>query len=105
ILKLVEDRPQFLAGFDNSKTCSELRGSACGRTGMDKLRILDEAYLPIVTKPSRYTGSFLHAARKNPADAKVKALLCFPDLYEVGLPCLVCKVPIRMLNKRTDAMT
>ena len=33
---------------------------------MDKLRILEEAYLPIVTKPSRYTGSFLHAARKAP---------------------------------------
>ena len=36
---------------------------------MDKLRLLDEAYLPLVTKPSRYSGSFLHAARKDPAAA------------------------------------
>jgi len=71
---------------------------------MDKLRILDEAYLPIVTKPSRYTGSFLHAARKNPDSVKVKALLCFPDLYEIGMSYLGIKILYHVLNKRPDAM-
>ncbi len=71
---------------------------------MDKLRILDEAYLPIVTKPSRYTGSFLHAARKNPDTVKVKALLCFPDLYEIGMSYLGIKILYHILNKRQDAM-
>ena len=71
---------------------------------MDKLRILDEAYLPIVTKPSRYTGSFLHAARKNPADVKVKTLLCFPDLYEIGMSYLGIKILYHILNKRPDSL-
>lgn len=71
---------------------------------MDKLRLLDEAYLPIVTKPSRYTGSFLHAARKDPATVKVRALLCFPDLYEIGMSYLGIKILYHILNKRSDAM-
>ena len=71
---------------------------------MNKLRILDEAYLPIVTKPSRYTGSFLHAARKDPASVKVRALLCFPDLYEIGMSYLGIKILYHILNKRSDAM-
>jgi radical SAM family uncharacterized protein/radical SAM-linked protein len=71
---------------------------------MDKLRFLDEAYLPIVTKPSRYTGSFLHAARKKPSSVKVKALLCFPDLYEIGMSYLGIKILYHILNKRADAM-
>src|SRR3989454_6882887 len=71
---------------------------------MNKLRILDEAYLPIVTKPSRYTGSFLHAARKDPATVKVRTLLCFPDLYEIGMSYLGIKILYHILNKRSDAM-
>ena len=71
---------------------------------MNKLRILDEAYLPIVTKPSRYTGSFLHAARKNPDSVKAKALLCFPDLYEIGMSYLGIKILYHIVNKRPDAL-
>ncbi len=71
---------------------------------MDKLRMLDEAFLPIVTKPSRYTGSFLHAARKNPDSVKVRTLLCFPDLYEIGMSYLGIKILYHILNKRQDAM-
>src|SRR5258705_957467 len=71
---------------------------------MNKLRILDEAYVPIGTKPSRYTGSFLHAARKDPATVTVRALLCFPDLYEIGMSYLGIKILYHILNKRPDAM-
>ena len=71
---------------------------------MDKLRILDEAYLPIVTKPSRYTGSFLHAARKAPDSVKVRTLLCFPDLYEIGMSYLGIKILYHIVNQRADAM-
>ncbi len=69
---------------------------------MDKLRLLDEAYLPLVTKPSRYSGSFLHAARKDPATAKVRVLLCFPDLYEIGMSYLGLKILYHMVNNRPD---
>jgi len=71
---------------------------------VDKLRMLEEAYLPTVTKPSRYTGSFLHAARKDPSKARVKALLCFPDLYEIGMSYLGLKILYHLVNKRDDAM-
>ncbi|HET9952132.1 MAG TPA: TIGR03960 family B12-binding radical SAM protein [Candidatus Eisenbacteria bacterium] len=71
---------------------------------MDKLRLLDEAYLPLVTKPSRYVGSFLHAARKDPAQAKVRALLCFPDLYEIGMSYLGLKILYHIVNGRPDGL-
>ena len=71
---------------------------------MDKLRLLDEAYLPLVTKPSRYVGSFLHAARKDPARAKVRALLCFPDLYEIGMSYLGLKILYHIVNGRPDGL-
>jgi radical SAM family uncharacterized protein/radical SAM-linked protein len=69
---------------------------------MDKLRMLDEAYLPIVTKPSRYTGSFLHAIRKDPSQAQVRVLLCFPDLYEIGMSYLGLKILYHIVNGRPD---
>ncbi|HET9941110.1 MAG TPA: B12-binding domain-containing radical SAM protein, partial [Candidatus Eisenbacteria bacterium] len=69
---------------------------------MDKLRLLDEAYLPLVTKPSRYTGSFLHAARKDPSEARVRVLLCFPDLYEIGMSYLGLKILYHIVNGRKD---
>jgi radical SAM family uncharacterized protein/radical SAM-linked protein len=71
---------------------------------MDKLRLLEEAYLPLVTKPSRYTGSFLHAIRKDPAQAKVRALLCFPDLYEIGMSYLGLKILYHIVNGRQDGL-
>ncbi len=71
---------------------------------MDKLRYLDEAYLPLVTKPSRYTGSFLHAARKDPSQAKARVLLCFPDLYEIGMSYLGLKILYHIVNRRPDGL-
>ena len=71
---------------------------------MDKLRSLDEAYLPLVTKPSRYTGSFLHAARKDPSQAKARVLLCFPDLYEIGMSYLGLKILYHIVNRRPDGL-
>ncbi len=71
---------------------------------MDKLRLLDEAYLPLVTKPSRYTGSFLHAARKDPSSARVRLLLCFPDLYEIGMSYLGLKILYHIINGRPDGV-
>jgi radical SAM family uncharacterized protein/radical SAM-linked protein len=71
---------------------------------MDKLRMLDEAYLPLVTKPSRYTGSFLHAARKDPSQARVRLLLCFPDLYEIGMSYLGLKILYHIINGRPDGV-
>ncbi len=71
---------------------------------MEKLRLLDEAYLPLVTKPSRYTGSFLHAIRKDPASARARVLLCFPDLYEIGMSYLGLKILYHIVNRRPDAV-
>jgi radical SAM family uncharacterized protein/radical SAM-linked protein len=71
---------------------------------MDKLRYLEEAYLPLVTKPSRYTGSFLHAASKDPSQARARVLLCFPDLYEIGMSYLGLKILYHIVNRRPDGL-
>ena len=37
-----------------------------------------------VEQPSRYLGSEVNRIRKDPGSVKLKFLLAFPDLYEIG---------------------
>ena len=41
--------------------------------------------LPLVERPSRYLGSEVNSVHKDPSDISVRAVLAFPDLYEVGM--------------------
>ncbi|MGE5554470.1 MAG: TIGR03960 family B12-binding radical SAM protein [Betaproteobacteria bacterium] len=72
---------------------------------MDNLRevILSEV-LPRVKKPARYTGNELNAVRKPAAAVAVRALLAFPDLYEVGMSHLGLKILYDLINRRDDAV-
>lgn len=58
--------------------------------------------LPSVSKPSRYIGSELNAVMKDPAGVKLRAALCFPDTYEVGISHLGLKYLYEALNRRPD---
>jgi radical SAM family uncharacterized protein len=73
---------------------------------VDNLReaILTEV-LPRVRKPARYTGNELNAVHQ-PASAgrPVRALLAFPDLYEVGMSHLGLKILYDLINRREDAV-
>lgn len=57
-----------------------------------------------VQKPGRYVGGEWNAVRKEWTDDKVKVLLAFPDLYEVGMSYLGMKILYGILNGRPDCL-
>ena len=57
-----------------------------------------------VRKPARYIGGEWNAVKKEWTDDKVKALLAFPDVYEVGMSYLGLKILYGILNKRDDCL-
>lgn len=63
-----------------------------------------EEMLMNVRKPGRYTGGEWNAVKKQWGDDKVKFLLAFPDLYEVGMSYLGMKILYGILNNREDCL-
>lgn len=52
-----------------------------------------------VNKPSRYTGGEIGSIIKNPDNISINFALVFPDLYELGISNLGCKILYNVLNK------
>jgi len=65
---------------------------------------LEREVLPLVTRPSRYTGGERNLPRKDPASAGVSFLLAFPDVYEIGMSHLGIRVLYDILNRRPDVV-
>lgn len=63
-----------------------------------------EELLLTVQKPGRYVGGEWNSIRKEWTDDKVKFLLAFPDLYEVGMSNLGMKILYGILNERSDCL-
>lgn len=63
---------------------------------LNMARILSEELLPIVEKPSRYLGTEVNAIHKPSADLRL--VLCFPDLYDIGLGNLGLHILYAILN-------
>lgn len=63
-----------------------------------------EELLLTVQKPGRYVGGEWNAIRKEWSDDKVKFLLAFPDLYEIGMSNLGMKILYGILNERSDCL-
>ena len=63
-----------------------------------------EKILQQVQRPGRYTGGEWNAIRKDPAEAKLKVALAFPDLYEVGMSYLGQKILYHVLNSRPEVL-
>ena len=57
-----------------------------------------------VQKPGRYVGGEWNAVKKEWTDDKVKVLLAFPDLYEIGMSHLGIKILYGILNNRADCL-
>lgn len=57
-----------------------------------------------VEKPGRYTGGEHNSVRKDWDSAQVKVALCFPDIYEIGMPNLGLAIFYDLLNQRTDML-
>jgi len=58
--------------------------------------------LPLVQKPSRYTGGEVNMAIKDPAKMDVRFAFCFADTYEVGMSHLGLKILYHILNKEPN---
>ncbi len=58
-----------------------------------------ERYLTTVQKPARYTGGEYNSVVKNLNDIKVRAAMCFPDTYEIGMSNLGIKILYGVLNQ------
>lgn len=63
-----------------------------------------EALLPRVQKPARYLGNEWNAIRKDHAAVAVRAVLVFPDLYEVGMSNLGLQILYHAVNRETEML-
>ncbi|MDP2929480.1 MAG: TIGR03960 family B12-binding radical SAM protein, partial [Candidatus Omnitrophota bacterium] len=64
---------------------------------------LDELLMQ-VQKPARYIGGEWNMVKKEWAPDKVKVLLAFPEVYEIGMSYLGLKILYGILNKRDDCL-
>ena len=51
---------------------------------MRKLALSDDILLS-VDKPARYIGGELNSRDKNLDDVDIRFVMCFPDVYEIGI--------------------
>lgn len=68
---------------------------------MRKLALSDEILLSI-DKPERYIGNEVNMVRKNPEDVDIRFVMCFPDVYEIGMSHLGIQILYDMFNRRDD---
>lgn len=64
---------------------------------------LDELLLT-VQKPARYIGGEWNSVRKEWTKGRIKVLLAFPDVYEVGMSYLGLKILYGIFNSRDDCL-
>ena len=61
-----------------------------------------ESLLPRVTKPARYTDGEWNAVHKDPARARARFALIYPDAYEVGMSHLGLQILYHVVNSHPD---
>ncbi len=64
----------------------------------------DDDFLAQLRKPSRYTGNEFNAVYKDWAKIRVRLLLAFPDLYEIGMSHQGLQILYHIVNKRADLL-
>jgi len=52
----------------------------------------------------RYLDHEINSCRKDPAGAKLKAVMCFPDVYEIGISHLGHRLLYHVLNSREEVL-
>jgi len=57
-----------------------------------------------VRKPGRYINSELNSVHKEWNDDTLKVVLCFPDIYEIGMSHLGIKILYGVLNQKKDIL-
>ncbi|MEE8186015.1 MAG: TIGR03960 family B12-binding radical SAM protein [Thermodesulfobacteriota bacterium] len=59
-------------------------------------------YLPLVQRPARYTGGEINSVKKDLSTVKLKFVLAFPDVYEIGMSHMGLQILYQILNMRPD---
>ena len=68
---------------------------------MRKLALNDEILLKI-EKPARYIGNEVNSVMKDPEKVDIRFVMCFPDVYEIGMSHLGIQILYDMFNRRED---
>ncbi|HXI02678.1 MAG TPA: TIGR03960 family B12-binding radical SAM protein, partial [Candidatus Saccharimonadales bacterium] len=63
-----------------------------------------EQILPEVEKPARYLGGERNSVSKDHGSVRVRAVLAFPDVYEIGMSHLGLRILYSVLNEREDML-
>lgn len=63
-----------------------------------------DALLPRVTKPARYVGGELNSVRKEWESVSARAVLIYPDVYEVGMSNLGLQILYDLVNREPDLL-
>lgn len=68
---------------------------------MRKLALNDEILLKI-EKPARYIGNEVNSVNKKKDEVEIRFVMCFPDVYEIGMSHLGIQILYDMFNRRND---
>lgn len=68
---------------------------------MERLALSDDILMKI-EKPERYIGHEVNSVVKNKEDVKVRFVMCFPDVYEIGMSHLGIQILYDMFNSWED---
>ena len=63
---------------------------------------LSDDILMKVEKPARYIGNEVNAVYKDPDKVAIRFVMCFPDVYEIGMSHLGIQILYDMFNKFED---
>ncbi len=58
--------------------------------------------LPFVERPLRYSGNELNIVKKDLRKVSLRGVLCFPDLYDVGMSHFGLQILYHLINKEQD---
>ncbi|MBU4261902.1 MAG: TIGR03960 family B12-binding radical SAM protein [Proteobacteria bacterium] len=61
-------------------------------------------FLPLVRKAGRYSGNEFNIIKKDWHNADLRVVLCFPDLYEIGMSHQGLQILYQLLNSRADLL-
>ncbi len=65
---------------------------------------LERDILPFVSKPARYIGNEHNSIIKHHSKGMLKIALCFPEMYEIGMPYLGMRILYHLINSRNDCL-
>lgn len=63
---------------------------------------LPDRILLSVDKPARYIGGEVNAVYKDPERVNIRFVMCFPDVYEIGMSHLGIQILYEMFNRYED---